>query len=324
MRAFLFYILLLVSVKSLALVNNVVDYKEGQQFANKGQQAATNTLSQTKASLVPGYKTDKPSESKYAENQLSTKAQKQAKQNEIAQFVTNSFNNRPQINIDKQKETFLQKANHIVTTAPQVAGDLNTACSENSTDCHARLEKSPDFNQAVSNLSAAADASKDFTNNFIFRGKRRDCRQDGFDYNDCCRDEGWGQDLHLAGCSDGEKALGEAKKSGIAHRIGSYCSEDILGVCLSHKQSYCTFNSKLARLIQEQGRRQLKMGWGSAESPNCRGFKPDELQRIDFSKINFADYYADIQKKQQLPNVANTQQRIKNRVTQFYNADKTS
>ena len=50
----------------------------------------------------------------------------------------------------------------------------------------------------------------------------------------------------------------------------------------------CNFNSKLARIINEQGRPQLNKGWGSASNPECKGFTPEEFQKLDFSKIDFA------------------------------------
>ena len=325
MKQWIVFGLMLVSVISVAAATqNDAAFQSGHQFANQRQLSAELLLNQTKASQVPGYKTDNPPQTQYDESRLNAIAQQKVKGDSTAQFMYHSFNERHHIQLNKKNEPFIQKTNQTMAMANLVAGDLNTACPDGSVDCHAQRAASPDFNQAVSSLSATADASKDFTKNQIFRGKRGNCRQDGFDYNDCCEDEGWGQDLHLAGCDNGEKALGAAKEAGLCHRMGSFCSNEILGVCLSHKQSYCCFTSKLARLIQEQGRKQLKKGWGSAESPNCGGFSPEELQRIDFSKINFTAFYSDIQKKQQLPNVANTQQHVKERVTQFYEQGKPS
>ncbi len=44
----------------------------------------------------------------------------------------------------------------------------------------------------------------------------------------------------------------------------------------------------------EQGRAQLGKGWGSAESPDCSGFTPDELGRLQFDKMNLSEIAADI------------------------------
>ncbi|NBX70233.1 MAG: hypothetical protein EBR01_14930 [Proteobacteria bacterium] len=36
----------------------------------------------------------------------------------------------------------------------------------------------------------------------------------------------------------------------------------------------CRFGTKLARLINSQGRAQLGLGWGDVEGPDCRGLTP--------------------------------------------------
>lgn len=65
---------------------------------------------------------------------------------------------------------------------------------------------------------------------------------------------------------------------------------------------YCQFDSKLARIVQEQGRRdQLGVGFGSGSSPNCRGITVDELQRLDFGVMNFSDFYSDLSAGSDIP-----------------------
>lgn len=88
--------------------------------------------------------------------------------------------------------------------------------------------------------------------------------------------------------------------SGYCHRVGTYCKKRIklLG-CVQKAQSHCCFNSKLARIIHEQGRPQLKTGlndWGKPEAPLCRGFTPEEFQAVDFGKIDLSEYIDEIQK----------------------------
>lgn len=91
------------------------------------------------------------------------------------------------------------------------------------------------------------------------------------------------------------------KESGYCHYVGSRCIKKILGSCVQKSKVYCCFNSKLARIIHEQGRPQLTTfgpggGWGSAKRPNCRGFTPEEFQAIDFGRIDFSEYIEDIQR----------------------------
>nr|MDQ6121391.1 conjugal transfer protein TraN [Klebsiella pneumoniae subsp. pneumoniae] len=47
------------------------------------------------------------------------------------------------------------------------------------------------------------------------------------------------------------------------------------------KRSYCQFDSKLAQIVQQQGRNgQLHIGFGGASSPDCRGITVAELQGL--------------------------------------------
>jgi conjugal transfer mating pair stabilization protein TraN len=81
------------------------------------------------------------------------------------------------------------------------------------------------------------------------------------------------------------------------------------------KQVYCVFDGKLARIIQEQGRRdQLGVKFGSGDSPNCRGITVPELQSIDFDKINFSDFYEDLMKNQKIPDTSTQVKQIKDRI----------
>ena len=67
-----------------------------------------------------------------------------------------------------------------------------------------------------------------------------------------------------------------------------------LGKCLKTKKTYCCFNSKISRVITEQGRAQLGKGWGSAESPDCGGFTTDELSHLQFDKMDLGEIASDI------------------------------
>jgi conjugal transfer mating pair stabilization protein TraN len=152
-----------------------------------------------------------------------------------------------------------------------------------------------DFALAASYLGAVDSAAQDFdtTDMVIFKGQGRFCSKAVLGFSNCCKDSGWGIDLSLAQCSAGEKTLGQQRQAGQCHYVGSYCSSSSLFGCLSESSGLCCFNSKLARIIQEQGRAQLRIGWGAADNPDCRGLTPAELTRIDFSRIDFSEFYGD-------------------------------
>ncbi len=133
---------------------------------------------------------------------------------------------------------------------------------------------------------------------YIFNGQDRRCRPPGIQtmFTDCCKKEKMSLlGISLGSCKSQEIYLSKlrqwGKLDGQCHYVGSYCAEKwpLIG-CVQKKKTYCCFSSPLSRIIQEQGRPQLGIGWGSPESPNCRGFTIEEFQKLDFSKIDFSEY----------------------------------
>ena len=132
------------------------------------------------------------------------------------------------------------------------------------------------------------------------------------------------QEFLMQSCTQKDIETASLVSSGYCHYIGEFCSDKwpIIG-CVNESKGYCCFNSKLARIIQEQGRPQLKDfgpsgDWGSPDNPNCRGFTPQEFQMLDFSKIDLTSYYGDIEKNMN-QNLSNMQTQMKQNVTNFYN-----
>lgn len=107
----------------------------------------------------------------------------------------------------------------------------------------------------------------------------------------------------LQGCDQQDMETGMLRGSGMCHQVGTYCSSKFLGICIQKARGHCCFNTKLGRILQEQGRPQLKVfnaiGWGSAKEPYCRGFTPEEFQALDFSKMDLSEYYAEVEARAQ-------------------------
>ncbi|HHR5913968.1 TPA: conjugal transfer protein TraN [Providencia alcalifaciens] len=181
-------------------------------------------------------------------------------------------------------------------------------------------DKANSFQKAVSALAAVAAAGKDVAklndvNVLAFTGQRQTCRKAAAGFNNCCKNSGWGNDIGLAHCDSEEKALGKAKARKLTVYVGSYCSNKVLGVCLQKKEAYCLFDSKLAKIVQEQGRAgQLRIGFGSAKDSDCRGITVDELQAINFDRLNFADFYADLESGSTIPADQELIDRVKNQI----------
>ena len=136
---------------------------------------------------------------------------------------------------------------------------------------------------------------------YIFNGNDYRCRPPGLQTggSNCCKKSTtW---FGLGQCKERERILAKlrswGKLDGQCHYVGSYCAMKVLKICVQKKKTYCCFHSVLARIVQEQGRKQLGISWGSPKSPNCRGFTPEEFQRLDFSKMDFSEWYEDIQKR---------------------------
>lgn len=105
--------------------------------------------------------------------------------------------------------------------------------------------------------------------------------------------------MSMMSCSEDEGKLSMKEGARLCRSIGTWCSKCIrvLGKCVScieHTTSKCCFNSKLARILNEQGRAQLGIGWGSAQSPSCSGFTVAQLQALDFSRMDLTEFYASI------------------------------
>jgi conjugal transfer mating pair stabilization protein TraN len=180
-----------------------------------------------------------------------------------------------------------------------------------------------DMNKAVGGLAAANAASQSMNgqNVAVFSGKAMSCSNDAVGFSNCCRNSGWGQDLHLAHCSQSEKELGTARQNGLAIQVGgTYCSHRTLfNICTAHKQAFCVFDSQMAKIVQEQGRvGQLHISLGSSQSPQCTGLNPDQLQELDFSKIDFSALYNSIDGNMNFENPTDKQNAVQNQVQQFY------
>lgn len=162
-------------------------------------------------------------------------------------------------------------------------------------DCYdTGYEPNNDFGVAAAYLGVVTSAGKDVADAQdidIFTGFKSTCAQYPLNTSDCCSDDGWANGS-VTGCSNDDKALIQQRASKLTHYVGTYCSKKlpVVKTCIQYKQSYCTYTGMLARIIQEGGRAQLGISWGSAKNPTCDGFSPDDLQKVDFTLIDFQEY----------------------------------
>lgn len=170
--------------------------------------------------------------------------------------------------------------------------------------------------EALSHLAILGEAQKDMRSHIgVFKGQPRGCRKNCTNFRDCCTTgHGWGMSLNLAECRGEEKELADWRHKKRCILVGTYCAEKVLGTCIRKITTFCCFGTKLSCLIQEQGRRQLGLRFGTPECPDCRGFTPEELSRLDFSKMDLSPLFEDISENFKTPDTKEMNQKIQERI----------
>ncbi|MCM2547193.1 conjugal transfer protein TraN [Burkholderia glumae] len=93
-------------------------------------------------------------------------------------------------------------------------------------------------------------------------------------------------------CTQDEQVLSLKRGQNLCVQYAQGCSSKVLGVCVEEKKSYCCFNSLIAKIVNQQGKAQLGVPFAG-----CSGLTADQLQHVDFSKIDFTEFVNSIQSK---------------------------
>lgn len=303
-------------------------YSAGENFGESNQSTSQQDAKAPNYNTVPGYEGPAIPEASYT-GDLNAQASKQilSGNNPAGDAVVTSSVKNPQ---QAAPESVIDTGSAIQSKSAGAVNQSHLFCKDDTcTDTTYTSLNPATFAQSVSALTAATDAGKDLTghpyqegflwkkhwvaNIQTFKGSDLACREIGVvgaSFSNCCADSGWGQGVGIASCNTEENVLGKAKEKDLCIYVGEYCSDKTLGVCTENKKSYCCFDSMLAKIIQEQGRAQLHWTFGEAEYPDCRGFSPAQLQQIDFSKIDFSEYYATLEAQMAIPDSAAVQQQL--------------
>jgi len=180
-------------------------------------------------------------------------------------------------------------------------------------------QASTEFKDAMVAIQAMGELRDDFDEDTLrlFTGENLKCRKKLFGLANCCSGKGVPLLTPLL-CSAEDRLVDQKDDAGLCHYVGTYCSSKVLGVCTTKKQSYCCFSSKLTRILQEQGRAQLGMGWDKPKEPDCEGFLVEEFQRLDLSRMNFSEVYAEFTEAARLPDEIETSLLIQERIADYY------
>ena len=183
-----------------------------------------------------------------------------------------------------------------------------------------RPEANTGFVEATTRLNMAVElGGEEFDRNNLrfFTGQRRACHIKLFGLANCCKNSGLL--VGLGNCSASERELAEERNAGNTHYLGRYCSKrTFFGVCIRRSRAWCVFGSKLGRILQQQGRRQLGIGWGS-----CRGLSIAEVETIDFARVDLSEFTQDLmdgsrEPSVSLPDSGDTGTAMRTRIRDFY------
>jgi conjugal transfer mating pair stabilization protein TraN len=209
-------------------------------------------------------------------------------------------------------------------SANQFICDGDVYCIDGACETIER-EANDEFKDAVVALNALDQARREFDPNSLtlFRGTRNTCSSKVFGVLNCCKGKGFplipGISLLVAlGCNAQELLLHERDAQGLCAYVGTYCSDSFLSVCLTKKKVYCCFESKLSRILQEQGRQQLFKPWGKPKTEACAGFTIDEFARLDLSRMDFSEVYAEFTAAARLPDELEAATQIQQKIEDYY------
>lgn len=159
-------------------------------------------------------------------------------------------------------------------------------------------ETNGEMMDSLSKLHATSHMNPDADNNFnLFQGSGQHCSKKPLNYTNCCKmnGKGWGSNLG-AKCNNDDKTLAKMRGKNLC----VYAGKDVkkkAGVVVVIKHRYCCFGNMLDKVIQVEGRKQLGRSFGSGKNPDCSGLSLEEIQRINWEKVDFSEFINDLKVK---------------------------
>lgn len=116
----------------------------------------------------------------------------------------------------------------------------------------------------------------------VFGGEFMACRRD---ISNCCsRDD--------LGCSAQEAELRYRRQAGATHFLFSRCTQRFLGICTRVHEYYCVYDSKFARVFQEQA--DLQTGIQFTSTPRCIALTIQQLEQLDITEMDLTEVFGDM------------------------------
>jgi conjugal transfer mating pair stabilization protein TraN len=179
-----------------------------------------------------------------------------------------------------------------------------------------------DMMDSVSKLYAISQAKGATDPNFrLFAGFSQSCSKKATSYTNCCATSlgGWGSNFG-AKCTADERDLLAKRQKNLCVYVGKQ-NKQTMGITTVVKHHYCCFGSLLNKIVQVEGRKQLGIGFGSPNNPDCRGLTLDEIMRLDFNKMDFSEFYAELLKRMKLPKACDISARVNSSLPTLNNYD---
>jgi conjugal transfer mating pair stabilization protein TraN len=196
------------------------------------------------------------------------------------------------------------------------AGDLYCMAGECT---RVEREASTEFKDAMVAMNIMGELRDGFDPDKlrIFSGENLKCTKKVFGLSNCCSGKGVPL-LTPFLCSREDRDVDKRDDAGLCNYIGTYCSDKVLGVCVTRKQSYCCYGSKLVRILNDEGKAQLGMQWGKPKNPDCEGFLIAQFQQLDLSRMDFREVYAEFVDAAKLPDEVEMSIQIQRKIEAYY------
>jgi len=202
----------------------------------------------------------------------------------------------------KQVEYEEEKIELLKNDNPIDARDLmcNVMCldGECSSVKKAAAEDNNELKEAIGMLNILRDSKGSTVNDkliSILKGTVNQCDKKILDYLNCCSMAGgWGQ-IFGASCGAEQKNLHKSRQEKKCVEVGSYCHTEfpVFG-CVIRRTTFCCYDSVISKIINQEAKKQLNIGNGTPEHPNCGGISLEDLEKVDLSKADFKEFYDEV------------------------------
>jgi|GEM_PF-5029097 len=310
---------LMLSTSAFAM--SVEDARQRATHITQDQaQAMSQRVEQADVTSMPGYQ--EAAQARLLDNQALEQATPTAANTSPAAQLLYQRAEQPDHGISPTQRAALQATDNAVVEQAQANATVSGECvsmaqSSNQhldiqtmLDCQSRAQRiqSRPVNSAAS-IGVSQDAVPSIdavTSQFsVFGGTAQRCTVEIFGIDNCCS----ATRSAFTVCSEEEDKLVVSREQEYTHYVGSHCSRRRLGVCLRRTHTYCTFTSKLSRIVMQQAMGQLNQSFGDSATTQCDGLTPSQMAQVDMSQFDLSEYHQDVSEHIYAPSTFN-QERI--------------